>query len=50
MNADSSYFPMITNTLNMSGNATLYVNLDWNSANIDEPTKLKQGGKVFVSQ
>ncbi len=50
MNTESAYFPMITNTLNMTGTATLYVNLDWDSADLDEPTQLKQAGKVFVSQ
>ncbi len=50
MNNDSTYFPMIVDTLNMNGTSTLYVNLDWDSADLDEPTQLKQAGKVFVSQ
>ena len=50
MNSDSSYFPMIVNTLNMNGTATLFVNLDWEDEDLPEPVQLKQGGKVFVSQ
>ena len=50
MNANSNYFPMITNTLNMSGNATLYVNLDWNAAHLDEPVLLRQNARVAVTQ
>ena len=50
VNANSGYFPMITDTLFMSGNATLYVNLDWNASNLDEPTSLKQNSRVAVTQ
>lgn len=50
MNANSNYFPMITNTLNMSGNATLFVNLDWNAAHLDEPVLLRQNARVAVTQ
>ena len=50
MNADSDYFPMVVDTLNMNGTATLYVNLDWGNEHLDEPDGLKQAGKIFVSQ
>jgi hypothetical protein len=50
MNADSSYFPMITNTLGMLGTATLYVNLDWDNADLEEPVQLRQKSKVMVTQ
>ena len=50
VNANSGYFPMITNTLFMTGNATFYVNLDWNAAQLDEPTPLKQTSRVAVTQ
>ena len=50
VNANSGYFPMITNTLYMSGNATLYVNLDNTGSNLDEPTALKQSSRVAVTQ
>ena len=50
MNGTSKYFPMIVDTLNMNGTATLYVNLDYTGAGFPEPTELKQSGKVFVSQ
>jgi hypothetical protein len=50
MNANSGYFPMITNTLSMSGNATLYVILDWDEADLDEPFPLRQSSRVAVTQ
>lgn len=50
MNNDSSYFPMIVNTLNMNGTSTLYVNLDWEAADLDQPVALSKAGKVYVSQ
>jgi Flp pilus assembly protein TadG len=50
MNSASSYFPMIVNKLNMSGNATLYVKLDYAAAGFPEPTQLKTKGKVLVTQ
>jgi Flp pilus assembly protein TadG len=50
MNADSDYFPMIVDTLNMNGTATLFVNLEWDDEDLPEPIQLKQEGKVFVSQ
>ena len=50
MNADSNYFPMIVDTLNMNGTSTLFVNLDWDADDLDEPVQLKQGGRVYVSQ
>ncbi|HRX35862.1 MAG TPA: pilus assembly protein TadG-related protein [Aestuariivirga sp.] len=50
MNSDSEYFPMIVDTLNMNGTATLFVNLNWDEESLDQPTKLTQAGKVFVSQ
>jgi Flp pilus assembly protein TadG len=50
VNANSGYFPMITNSLYMTGNATFYVNLDYAAANLDEPTGLKQSSRVAVTQ
>ena len=50
MNRTSGYFPMITNTLGMDGTATLFVNLDWNAADLDEPNPLKQNSRVAVTQ
>jgi hypothetical protein len=50
MNANSGHFPMITNTLYMSGNATLYVNLDYSATNLDEPIPLRQSSRVAVTQ
>ncbi|HRX35861.1 MAG TPA: pilus assembly protein TadG-related protein [Aestuariivirga sp.] len=50
MNENSGYFPMIVDTLNMNGTATLFVNLDWEDENLGEPIYLKQAGRVFVSQ
>ena len=50
MNSNSKYFPMIVNTLNMNGTATLYVNLDYAGDTYEDPTELKQAAKVFVSQ
>ena len=50
MNSDSNYFPMIVDTLNMNGTATLFVNLDWDEEHLAEPIQLKQEGRVFVSQ
>lgn len=50
MNANSPYFPMIVNTLNMNGTATLYVKLDYASAGLPEPVELKSVARVQVSQ
>jgi hypothetical protein len=50
MNASSNYFPIIVDTFNMNGNATLYVKLDYNEVNLDEPVALKVPAKVFVSR
>lgn len=50
MNADSKYFPMIANSFTMNGTSTLYVNLDYEGADLPEPTGLGSSGKVFVSQ
>jgi len=50
MNEKSNYFPMIVDTLNMNGTSTLYVNLDWNKEDLEEPVALKQSARVFVSQ
>lgn len=50
MNSKSKYFPMIVNSLDMNGNATLFVRLDFEEFKIDEPVALKQHGKVFVSR
>ena len=50
MNATSPYFPMIVDSLNMSGNATLHVNLDWTLAGFPEPLALKKKSKVLLTQ
>jgi hypothetical protein len=50
MNTTSKYFPMIVDTLSMDGTATLFVNLEYNAVNLDEPLQLKSKGKVFVSR
>ena len=50
MNTDSPYFPMTVNSLSMNGNATLYVNLDYVVAGLDDPQALRVPANVFVSQ
>ena len=50
MNTNSPYFPMVVDTLNMSGNATLYVKLDWTLAAFPEPEELKTKAKVLLTQ
>jgi Flp pilus assembly protein TadG len=50
MNTESPFFPMIVNSLEMNGNATLYVNLDYTVAGLDEPGALRVPANVFVSQ
>jgi Flp pilus assembly protein TadG len=50
MNATSKYFPIIVDTFNMNGNATLYVKLEYNEVNLDDPMVLKTPAKVFVSR
>ena len=50
MNTTSPYFPMVVDSLNMSGNATLFVKLDWNLATFPEPVELKTKAKVLVTQ
>ncbi len=50
MNGASSYFPIIVNQFEMSGNATLHVKLDWEAAGYPEPTDLKVEGEVLLTQ
>ena len=50
MNGTSSYFPIIVNKFEMSGNATLHVKLDWEAAGYPEPTDLKVEGEVLLTQ
>lgn len=50
MNSNSKYFPMIVDTLNMNGTATLYVNLNYANAGFEEPVELKTQSKVYVTQ
>ena len=50
LNPTSSYFPMIVDTLNMNGTATLYVKLDYSAAGYAEPTQLKQNSSVLITQ
>lgn len=49
MNTASSYFPIVVDTLEMSGNATLYVKLDYAAAGYPEPTALKTKGRVALT-
>ncbi len=49
MNGTSSYFPIVVSKLNMSGNATLYVKLDWTAAGYPEPSALKTEGKITLT-
>jgi len=50
MNGASSYFPIIVDTLEMSGNAALYVKLDYEAAGYPEPGALKTEGKITLTQ
>ncbi len=50
MNSTSPYFPMVVDSLNMSGNATLYVKLDYALASFPEPVELKTKSKVHLTQ
>jgi hypothetical protein len=50
INTDSKYFPMIVRSLKMNGTATLYVNNDFNGANLPEPTELKTTANVAITQ
>ena len=50
LNPTSSYFPMIVDTLNMNGTATLYVKLDYSAAGYVEPTQLKSNSSVLITQ
>lgn len=50
MNSSSSYFPIIANKFEMSGNATLFVKLDYEAAGYPEPTDLKVEGAVLLTQ
>jgi len=50
MNSTSSYFPIVVNKFEMSGNATLYVKLDYEAAGYPEPTDLKVEGEVLLTQ
>lgn len=50
MNAASSYFPIIANTFEMNGDATLHVRLDYAAAGYEEPVDLKVEGKVLLTQ
>jgi Flp pilus assembly protein TadG len=50
MNGASSYFPIVVNKFEMSGNATLYVKLDWTAAGYPEPGALKTEGKITLTQ
>jgi Flp pilus assembly protein TadG len=49
-NTSSPYFPMVVNKFEMSGNATLYVKLDWQAAGYDEPVNLKTPHYVLLGQ
>jgi hypothetical protein len=49
-NGSSPYFPMVVNKFEMSGDATLYVRLDWEAAGYDEPVNLKSPHYVLLSQ
>jgi hypothetical protein len=50
MNTKSPYFPMVVDKFEMSGNATLHVQLDWKSAGYDEPVELKTPHYVLITQ
>ena len=50
MNTASPYFPMVVDSLNMGGNATLHVNLDWSLAGFPEPVELKKKARVLLTQ
>lgn len=50
INASSKYFPMIVRLLKMNGTATLYVNNDFNGADLPEPVELKTPAKVSITQ
>jgi Flp pilus assembly protein TadG len=50
MNVESKYFPMIVNSFQMNGNATLHVRLDYSEVSLDDPILLKAPAKVFVSK
>ena len=50
MNANSSYFPIITSKFLMNGTATLFVKLDWTAAGYPAPTQLKTAGKITLTQ
>jgi hypothetical protein len=50
MNTNSPYFPMVVDKFEMSGNATLHVQLDWEAAGYDEPVELKSPHYVLITQ
>ncbi len=50
MNGASSYFPIVVSQFEMSGNATLYVKLDFEAAGYPEPEALKTEGKITLTQ
>ncbi len=49
-NTSSPYFPVVVNKFEMSGNATLYVKLDWAAAGFPEPVHLKTPHYVLLGQ
>jgi Flp pilus assembly protein TadG len=50
MNTGSPYFPIVVNKFEMSGDATLYVKLDWKAAGYDEPLSLKTPKYVLLGE
>lgn len=50
MNTLSPYFPMVVDNFEMSGTATLHVNLDWTAAGYGEPLELKARKYLYLTE